>query len=211
VSVAVYLIDFDNVRPDAGVPHRNRDCSMAADHVRRQALEHARNYGGITEVRLRYYGGWFLKRGDASYDARDLRRWITRAPRRDGELLVATELASSLLAQPLTTFYGTLRLPGQQVSALTCGGLCARHCRQAPHQKMVDAMLSLALVHISSLEPVHVVLYSSDEDLLPSVLLAAKMNGRATKITWLRPGRPSGDSPNDVHLIAPRLAIQERP
>lgn len=211
VSSAVYLIDFDNVRPDIGVPYRNRDTAQAADFVRRQVLQHAASSAGITDVRLRYYGGWYLKRGDSTYDCRDLVRWIPRAPKRDGVMRVVIELASSLLAYPALDFYGTLRLPGVQTAAASCSSPCSLHCAPRPQQKMVDMMLGLDLVRLTSVEPVHAVLYSSDEDLYPAVLEASHGNGRATKITWLRPGRPSGNSPNDTHVASTALEIRELP
>lgn len=69
MTAAVFLIDFDNVRPDADQPWRLRNASLAADFIRRQSLAYAQQEQGVDEVRLRYYGGWHLKRGDTSYDA----------------------------------------------------------------------------------------------------------------------------------------------
>lgn len=211
VTAALFLIDFDNVRPDAQLPFRQRNAEQAADYVRRQALQHAQGETGVTEVRLRYYGGWHLRRGDVSYDARALLRWISRISRRDQVtgLRVSTELASTLLAHPTHSFLGTLRIPNHETpSQPECTSVCALHCSPRPHQKMVDMMLGLDLMTVVSVEPAHAVLFSSDEDLFPAVIAAIRSPARAASVTWIRPGRATGNSPNDVHVAQSPIRIR---
>lgn len=209
MTTAVFLIDFDNVRPDANQPWRQRNAVLAADFVRRQSLAHAQQQAGVDEVRLRYYGGWLLKRGDTSFDARDLASWRVRLPRRDTTtgLRVLVEVASSLLAQPAREFKGTFRLPDRH-AAPGCGNACPMHCSRKPQQKMVDMLLGLDLLTLASVEPAHVVLFTSDEDLFPAVVAAAHGAARAASLTWLRPGRAGGDSPNDVLLAQTQMRIR---
>jgi len=212
VTAAVFLIDFDNVRPDAHQPYRRRDAASAADFVRRQALQYATKNTDVEECRLRYYGGWVLKRGEASFDAEKLARWIPQVPRRDTAtgLRVIVELASSLLAHPGLPFFGTLRLPSRDApSPSSCTSQCPTHCTPRPAQKMVDMMLGVDLLTLAAIERSHAVLFSSDEDLYPAVISVSGATAKAASVTWLRPGRANGSSPNDSHLATTPLRIAQ--
>ncbi len=61
-------------------------------------------------------------------------------------------------------------------------------------------MLALDLVTLATTEPTHAFLFSSDEDLFPAVIGARGTTAKACSMTWVRPARPRGNSPNDDHL-----------
>lgn len=195
---AIFLIDFDNVRPDSQEPYSRRSVSNAADNIKTRLLGFASKTLKIKdEVILRFYGGWFLKSRTRTYDADELLKWIHRRRGRDSNtgLRMNAELALALKDVPSSELYGTLRLSSQS----KCLPLCHEHCNRSA-QKMVDMMISFDLVFYSLQESAHIILVTSDEDMIPSAILASSRRGTALSMNWLRPKRPYGDSPNDRYL-----------
>lgn len=184
---------------------------LAAEHLRERLLLHARDLGA-REAIVRYYGGWILPKGALSYDAQDLVRWTIRVPKHDNKTGVRfrAEIARSLAAAGSAQLIGTFRPANRSAPRHHhCTANCNLHCTPRAYQKMVDMMLGLDLLTFAVRDSAHVVVASEDEDLFPAMLATAAGGMRAASVTWIRPGRPRGASPNDCYLGREKVSILE--
>lgn len=135
---------------------------------------------GVKEIRLRLYGGWRDERGSPSRNATWLASVIGQVRGRRNGVRILPTIVVSLLCRPSRDLLGTVR-----------------YSARLARQKMVDAMLSVDVVHLAD-GANHVVIVSDDDDLVPGCMAAAC---RASQPTHLLRRRRGGTGLNDEALI----------
>lgn len=134
-------------------------------------------FSRLTELDIRFYGGWIDERGLASPDSVRLLEILPGLRGRRSGLIVRPSLATTMVRFPRMVLKGTARLH--------------THRRR---QKMVDGMLGFDALSAVEGDATRVGIVTDDDDLVPAVLSAHA--ARAESIVWMRP-RPVGHGLND--------------
>ena len=139
-------------------------------------------FSRLTELDIRFYGGWIDKRGLHSPAAVRLLGVLPGLRGRRSGLIVRPSLATTMVRFPRMVLKGTVRLR------------TPRRRRPRWEQKMVDGMLGFDALSAAEEGATRVGIVTDDDDLVPAVLSAHA--ARAESIVWMR-RRPTGSGLND--------------
>jgi hypothetical protein len=176
---AFALIDYDNVKV-ARRETSSADVFANIETVVGIVSDLRRgHFSQVGEIIFRIYGGWITESGHYSQLAAWLLAVIGDFRGRRAGVRIRVELATDLVSAPGSQFIGTQRRYSGEIV-----------------QKMVDSMMTIDLLHLSAQSDCPLIIYSDDDDFIPSALHAA---------TYYRPpallrSRQSGIGLND-HLV----------
>ena len=180
------LVDYDNLcgyRIKSKADYEIR----TADLIDVVARAFQTMFPGLSELDIRFYGGWIDELGMLSPSAFGLYQVLPALRGRRYGLIVRPSLATAMLQFPEITLRGTVRL------------------RSKPkRQKMVDNMLGCDAMFLAADARVGIGIVTDDDDLVPAALSANKANPRTT--VWIR-RRPANAGLNDHHLANQGLRI----
>ena len=175
------LLDYDNLREQPVSPSMiDREDEVFAI-VGRLARTFLTGFPRLTELDLRFYGGWTDESGCLSPDAQQLLLVLRSLRGRRYGTIIRPTLAGTMVNLSHLLLKGTVRLQ-------------ARRRRQ----KMVDGMLGCDAVVMASLADGPVGVVTDDEDLVPALLVSHAANPRGT--IWFRQRRAVGSGLNDQSL-----------
>ena len=183
---AVALVDYDNLSPThpSSRAEFELNSSVIIDAL---ALTFRDTFPSLTELDVRFYGGWTDEYGLPSPSATLLLSILPSLRGRRYGLIVRPHLATSLIQFADFLLSGTVRL----------------HAKRR-RQKMVDGMLGCDATFVANEGVAIVGLVTDDDDLLPTALTAMSLNTRA--FAWFR-RRSVGSALNDRQLIARGMLI----
>lgn len=179
---ALALLDYDNIRLHGSfVQGIHGSETEANDIVDRLSNAFRAAFPQLTELDLRFYGGWTDESGSRSPAASQLVSALRFLRARKNGVMIRPTLATTMISFPQLLLRGTIRLQGKQ-----------------RRQKMVDGMLGCDAAFLASggQRPVGVV--TDDEDLIPALLLSHAANPNGT--VWFRCRRAVGTGLNDQSL-----------
>ena len=188
-GLGLALVDFHNFmqREDSA----SAVVSAAEDAVESVAAAFA-DSGNVAEVDIRLYGGWLDEAGHTSPNAATLLSALPQLRGRRKGMVVRPELATAMMVDPALRLHGTVRLRTRR-----------------RREKMVDQMIGCDAMFLAGSigDRTEVVVFSSDDDLIPPMLMAHKTNPGRTR--WVR-RRSTLPRPNDQQLKRLGLHITER-
>lgn len=181
--MAYALIDYDNAK----VIERERSLFDVKYNVGRIANRCAQvvkaNYGGCSEVALRFYGGWTDKVDNLTVAGGWIYAALGEIRGRTLGLRMTAEVAVNNIFCEVPRLVGLYRDGGQ---------------------KMVDTLLVADMVWIAAKLHTPIVLLSDDEDMLPGTI-ATKFHGR--EVTVCR-RRSIGEAMNDAAISQLRINVE---
>lgn len=141
----------------------------------------------LTELDVRFYGGWIDEYGLPSPMALSLSGILPGLRGRRHGLIVRPSLATAMVCFPDTILRGTARLS-----------------TKPKRQKMVDGMLGCDAMFVAATDPTPIGIVTDDDDLVPATLSAHAMSMKP--MVWIR-SRPVGQGLNDRGLSSRGLRI----
>ena len=182
------VVDYDNVCGQDSEPSVDPEPS-AVDLVDTLASAFAAEFPAVTELDVRFYGGWIDESGAISPSANKLIPIMPRLRGRYHSLIVRPSLALAMVQFPEEWLKGTVRLRSRQ-----------------KRQKMVDGMIGCDAIFVAGKGVVHCGLVTDDDDLVPAALSAHTINPHM--FAWMRP-RPMGNALNDGVFAKRGLRVRQ--
>lgn len=182
------LLDYDNLREQPISPSMI-DCEVEVfAMVDRLAGTFLTVFPNLTELDLRFYGGWTDESGNLSPDAQQLLPILRSLRGRRYGTIIRPTLARTMVNFSHLLLRGTVRLQAKR-----------------RRQKMVDGMLGCDALFMASLADGPVGVVTDDEDLIPAILVSHAANPSGT--IWFRQRRAVGSGLNDRSLQRQGLHI----
>ncbi len=176
---ALALIDYDNV-----VPIEDKRPAAEFEHslyqIKDKVLEYLRlHISQISEVEMRFYGGWRDEQGNLTLKANHLTFYLPAIRGLYNGVRVKPSMAMQLASFPSRELNGTLRVNGKKRG-----------------QKMVDTMMTADAFHLADSPYNALLVLSDDDDLLPAAVTVSSRGCFNRAVHVLRK-RASGTGLND--------------
>lgn len=182
----IAFVDYDNVRVLSERTALDVDLNVD-DLFTRLCLTVREHLASATEIDLRLYGGWVCEKGQYSRNA----LWMLVALNRHRGLRLGIrmmpQLVISAACQPTDVLVGTVRLRARPV-----------------RQKMVDALLTVDVLHLADALYAAFLIVSDDDDFVPCAIAARRM---VDTPCYLIRHRLAGDGLNDSILTKSGVAL----
>lgn len=189
VGLGLALVDFHNfVASESG----GSRIQAAAEDAVEAVVDTFADSRTIAALDIRLYGGWLDEDGRPSPNAQTLLATLPHLRGRRRGMVVRPELAMALMIEPALRLHGTVRLRGSR-----------------RREKMVDQMIGCDAMFLAGSEGLiaDVAVFSSDDDLVPPLLMVNKTMPGLTR--WVRK-QSNHARPNDQGLRNLGLRILEK-
>ncbi len=174
----IAFVDFDNVQ--ARAPQSSKDVEFIVEELLDKIVDIAiRTEPRISEIVVRFYGGWVDERGNFSNRALWALATLPNVRGLRQRIRILPDLAVALHSFPDDVLIGTVRYRYREGRAV---------------QKMVDCLLSVDAIQLASQYPCGVLIVSDDDDLVPCALA---IRGSSTAPCHLIRIRAAGRGLND--------------